>query len=221
MLYYLVGTLYVLTCLLLIVVVLLQQGKGGDIANAFGGGASQAAFGARAGATVLSRATTVLAVLFVVGAISLGILGQRGPASVIGGRSQTNAPPPATQLPAGSTAPAPTTTPAPAVPATPAPATPAPPCAGEVVREERRASGSLPSTRKWRNWQTHQLEGLAVAIPWGFESPLPHHHIEPVPAGSTQHSKPQRPYAGNLVVNPSCPSRVRSERHVRIAARLR
>ena len=39
------------------------------------------------------------------------------------------------------------------------------------------------SSRKWRNWQTHQLEGLAVAIPWGFESPLPHHstlaHGEP------------------------------------------
>ena len=33
------------------------------------------------------------------------------------------------------------------------------------------------TTRKWRNWQTHQLEGLAVAIPWGFESPLPHHHL--------------------------------------------
>src|SRR5262245_6628032 len=33
----------------------------------------------------------------------------------------------------------------------------------------------LPTTPKWRNWQTHQLEGLAVAIPWGFESPLPHH----------------------------------------------
>jgi hypothetical protein len=32
----------------------------------------------------------------------------------------------------------------------------------------------LPSERKWRNWQTHQLEGLAVARPWGFESPLPH-----------------------------------------------
>jgi len=52
MLYYLVATLYVLSALLLIVVVLLQQGKGGDIANAFGGGASQAAFGARSGATV-------------------------------------------------------------------------------------------------------------------------------------------------------------------------
>ena len=31
--------------------------------------------------------------------------------------------------------------------------------------------------RKWRNWQTHQLEGLTVARPWGFESPLPHHQI--------------------------------------------
>ena len=40
MLYYLAATLYVLTCFLLILVVLLQQGKGGDIANAFGGGAS-------------------------------------------------------------------------------------------------------------------------------------------------------------------------------------
>ena len=51
-------------------VILLQQGKGGDIASAFGGGSSQAAFGARSGATVLSRATTVCALLFVVGAIA-------------------------------------------------------------------------------------------------------------------------------------------------------
>ena len=80
MLYYLIATLYVLTCLVLMLVILLQQGKGGDIANAFGGGSSQAAFGARSGATVLSRATTVCALLFVVGAIALGILGQRGPA---------------------------------------------------------------------------------------------------------------------------------------------
>ncbi len=51
MLYYLLVSVYVLVCLLLIVVILLQQGKGGDIASAFGGGSSQAAFGARAGAT--------------------------------------------------------------------------------------------------------------------------------------------------------------------------
>ena len=51
MLYYLLTTLYVLVCLVLMLVILLQQGKGGDIANAFGGGSSQAAFGARGGAT--------------------------------------------------------------------------------------------------------------------------------------------------------------------------
>ncbi len=78
--------LYVVICLLLLVVVLLQQGKGGDIASAFGGsGSSQAAFGARAGATVLTRATTVMGALFIVGAMVLGIIGQRGPGSVISG----------------------------------------------------------------------------------------------------------------------------------------
>ena len=87
MLYYLVEALYVIVCLVLMLVILLQQGKGGDIANAFGGGSSQAAFGARAGATVLSRATTIAAVLFIVGALALGLIGQRGPGSVIGGRA--------------------------------------------------------------------------------------------------------------------------------------
>ena len=111
MLYYLVATFYVLTCLVLMLVVLLQQGKGGDIANAFGGGSSQAAFGARSGATVLSRATTVCAVLFAIGALVLGIVGQRGPGSVVGDRPSRSAP----------TAPAPTSS-KPAAPTTPAPA---------------------------------------------------------------------------------------------------
>ena len=77
MLYYLIATLYVLSCFLLLLVVLLQQGKGGDMASAFGGGGSQTAFGARAGATVLTRASSILGALFMVGAIVLGILGQR------------------------------------------------------------------------------------------------------------------------------------------------
>ena len=85
--YYLVATIYVLVCLILVLVVLLQQGKGGDIANAFGGGGSQTAFGARSGATVLSRATTVCAVLFMLGALALALIGQRGPGSVVGGRA--------------------------------------------------------------------------------------------------------------------------------------
>ena len=85
MLYYLIATLYVLACFLLLLVVLLQQGKGGDMASAFGGGGSQTAFGARAGATVLTRASTILGALFMIGAIVLGILGQRGPGSLIRG----------------------------------------------------------------------------------------------------------------------------------------
>ena len=81
MLYYVAVDYLRLVCLTLILVVLLQQGKGGSMANAFGGGATQAAFGARSGATVLSRATTVCAVLFIIGALYIGIAGQRGPAA--------------------------------------------------------------------------------------------------------------------------------------------
>jgi preprotein translocase subunit SecG len=85
MLYYLVATLYVLACFLLLLVVLLQQGKGGDMASAFGGGGSQTAFGARAGATVLTKATAVLGVVFMLGALGLGVMGQRGPGSLMRG----------------------------------------------------------------------------------------------------------------------------------------
>ena len=85
MLYYLIATLYILTCLVLLLVVLLQQGKGGDIASAFGGSSSQTAFGARTGATLLSRATAVCAGLFMIGRARPGwSLGHRGTSSVVG-----------------------------------------------------------------------------------------------------------------------------------------
>ena len=77
--------LYVLVCLLLLVSVLMQQGKGGDIAAAFGGSGSQTAFGARAGATVLTRATAVLGALFMVGSMALAVAGQLGTSSVLSG----------------------------------------------------------------------------------------------------------------------------------------
>jgi preprotein translocase subunit SecG len=84
--YYALIGLYLLVCLLLLLVVLMQQGKGGDMASAFGGGgSSQTAFGARAGATVLTRATTVLGALFMLGAIILGVYGQGGKGSVLSG----------------------------------------------------------------------------------------------------------------------------------------
>jgi len=93
MLYYLAVGLYLLICLLLLLVVLLQQGKGGDMASAFGGGgSSQTAFGARTGATVLTRATTILGALFMIGAILIGVLGQRGPGSLMSGVRGRTAP---------------------------------------------------------------------------------------------------------------------------------
>lgn len=95
---YLTTIIYVVVCLVLLMAILLQQGKGGDIASAFGGSSSQTAFGARAGATLLTRITTVTAVLFMVGAIALGIVWQRGGtgSSVVSGKSApVSAPAPA------------------------------------------------------------------------------------------------------------------------------
>jgi preprotein translocase subunit SecG len=112
MLYYLVVTLYVIVCGLLVITILLQQGKGGDIAQAFGGGTSQAVFGARSGATLLTRATSVLAALFIVGSLILTIWGTRGTSSVVGGIDG----------PAPAPAPVPVNaSPAPAAPAAPTP----------------------------------------------------------------------------------------------------
>ena len=124
MLYYLVTALYILVCFTMMLVVYLQQGKGGDIASAFGGASSQAAFGARSGATVLSRATWICAAIFIVGALALGILGRQGPGSVVGGRTPLTQPSGPTPSPQAQPLPGPATTPPPAN-AAPAPA-PAP-----------------------------------------------------------------------------------------------
>ena len=125
MLYYLVATIYVLVCFLLLIVVLLQQGKGGDMASAFGGGGSQTAFGARQGATVLSKATAILGALFMLGALGLAYLGNRG-GSLLGGiaaparpAATPIIPTPSPGTPAGAPPAASSTKPAPA-PATPA-----------------------------------------------------------------------------------------------------
>jgi preprotein translocase subunit SecG len=68
---------HVIVCLFLIVVVLLQSGKAADLAGAFGGMGSQTAFGPRGSATLLSKATTISAVLFMVTSMGLSILGSR------------------------------------------------------------------------------------------------------------------------------------------------
>jgi len=76
--------LHVIVSVFLILVVLLQQGKGQDFSGTFGGGGTQASFGARSSATFLHRLTTVAAMLFMVTSLSLTILiSQPGTGSVI------------------------------------------------------------------------------------------------------------------------------------------
>ena len=143
---------FIVNCIFLIVVVLLQSGKAADIAGAFGGAGSQTAFGPRGAATLLSRATTWCAIMFMVCALALVLHTDktvgRGGTSVLEKVSQS-APKKAPTQPAAPTAPAsqgpasqsnpapssqtpasqaPTQTPPPAAsqPAQPAPAQPAP-----------------------------------------------------------------------------------------------
>src|SRR5215471_3233334 len=75
--YILLWIVHVLVCLFLIVVVLLQSGKAADLAGAFGGMGSQTAFGPRGSATLLSKATTISAVLFMITSLSLSIMATR------------------------------------------------------------------------------------------------------------------------------------------------
>jgi preprotein translocase subunit SecG len=91
LLYYIVMVLHIAACLFLISVVLLQQGKGQDLASAFGGGGSQTAFGPRGSATVLSRATTILAGVFMVTSLTLSLVKPKE-ASLLDDIPQTAAP---------------------------------------------------------------------------------------------------------------------------------
>lgn len=78
-----VSIVHVIVCLVLILVVLLQSGKGADLASAFGGGSSQTTFGPRGAATFLSKATTIAAILFMLTSMTLYFYGSRPPSSVI------------------------------------------------------------------------------------------------------------------------------------------
>jgi preprotein translocase subunit SecG len=84
---YLITTIHIIVCLFIVVVVLLQSGKSGDIAAAFGGMGSQTAFGPRGAASALSKATTWSAVIFMVTSVTLSVYASRrsGPNSVLQG----------------------------------------------------------------------------------------------------------------------------------------
>src|ERR1035441_10417664 len=150
--YILLLILHVMVCLFLIIVVLLQSGKAADLAGAFGGMGSQTAFGPRGSATLLSKATTASAIVFMITSLSLSILATRGSSSGAkpfldppsGGtrtapaKSPAPAKGPALQLPGGKPVPLP-------LPGTrpqgqPAPAPPPPP---RTTRPPARGAGGL------------------------------------------------------------------------------
>jgi preprotein translocase subunit SecG len=87
MIYALIVTIHIIVCLFIIIVVLLQSGKSGDISAAFGGQGSQTAFGPRGAASALSKATTWSAVAFMLTSITLSVYSTRagGPSSVVEG----------------------------------------------------------------------------------------------------------------------------------------
>jgi preprotein translocase subunit SecG len=135
----LLTTFFVMNCLVLIIVVLLQSGKAADLAGAFGGAGSQTAFGPRGAATLLSQATTWCAIMFMVCAFALVLRADKAVelgGSVLHQRSKpaatkpttTPATTPATPAPQSSTPqtnpPSSSTTPAAPASSQPAPATP-------------------------------------------------------------------------------------------------
>ena len=164
---------YTSFCLLLIGAVLLQGGENVDITAAFGG-TSQAAFGPRGSVTLLAKITWVLAALFIVTRSPSPSMPRAGAAV----RCWKRCRPKLRRR-----------------------------CRRREEVEERTVSSQFSVVgknlfgpqqrfvvdwalktddrraynclyvRKWRNWQTHQLEGLTLARAWGFESPLPHQTI--------------------------------------------
>src|ERR1700730_3144063 len=149
--YFVLVTLHILVCGLLIIVVLLQSGEAADLAGAFGGAGSQTAFGPRGAATFLSKATTWCAIMFMLTSMAM-TMRQNSTASASGSSvlqqfSKTGKPAaPAVPVPA---APAPAA-PVPAAPktATPNAATPAPSAPGATTPAPSAPAPATPAPPK-------------------------------------------------------------------------
>jgi preprotein translocase subunit SecG len=78
--YLFVVALHVVLCVFLVLIIILQPGKGGDVGAAFGGGggSSSTVFGPRGPAGLLQRATTVVAVLFMGTSLTLALYSNQG-----------------------------------------------------------------------------------------------------------------------------------------------
>ncbi len=111
--YVTLSILHMLIAFVLVLVILLQSGKGADMGAAFGGGSSQTVFGGRGAATFLSKLTTAVTILFMLSSLFLAVyVGRSGTSSVITEeRARQAAPspappaPPAAQTPPAGQAP--------------------------------------------------------------------------------------------------------------------
>ena len=135
---------HIVVSLVLILIVLAQQGKGQDLASAFGGGGSSAAFGARGTATLLSKITTVAAVMFMM--TSLGLTYFRP--AISGGTVVPETPAPEVQQPEAG----PGETPPPAEGEAPTGTGDMPPTGGEAegteAGQEQDTQGKTPPPAK-------------------------------------------------------------------------
>ena len=146
--------IHVLVCVFLVIVVLLQSGKAADLAGAFGGMGSQTAFGPRGAATVLSKATTIAAGLFMLTSLTLSILATKNAGTGSSVLERSARPAPKTATPAAGT---PATTGQPGAPAATT-TTPAPATGGTTVPGAVPAQGGQPSvTLDYGNGQTKTI----------------------------------------------------------------
>jgi preprotein translocase subunit SecG len=136
---WLLNMFFVLNCLVLIIVVLLQSGKAADLAGAFGGAGSQTAFGPRGAASVLSQATTWCAIMFMVCALAMVVRVDRSVENGEGGGSILQQ----FSKPATKTTPAPASN-------TPAPATehPAAPQSSAPSQPQQQPAPATPTPKK-------------------------------------------------------------------------
>ena len=127
--YFILITLHIVVCGLLIIVVLLQSGEAADLAGAFGGAGSQTAFGPRGAATFLSKATTWCAIMFMITSMTLVLRQSRQQGNIgsilerVGGKQTAPAQKPVVPAP-GTTPPAAAPKQAPASQPAPSPSAP-------------------------------------------------------------------------------------------------
>ncbi|HYL65019.1 MAG TPA: preprotein translocase subunit SecG [Candidatus Methylomirabilis sp.] len=150
---WLLTAFFILNCLVLMIVVLLQSGTAADLAGAFGGAGSQTAFGPRGAATILSQATTWCAVMFMVCAFAMVVRVDKGVESSGSVLQQTSravsrkaAPaskPPATQMPAPVSS-----TPQSSTPAAPGPQSSAPTSTPSSAPSKPASSQPAPAQPK-------------------------------------------------------------------------